>query len=486
MVGAAYSLRARGGIERHAAGEAWSRRSELGTLAEPMLLGENEPAAALANDDPHPDTPVRATWVVLLVLVACFAVELLMPVSPAEGAAPSIDTLLGLGGLDVPNTRAGQWFRLVACTFLHADPFHLLCNGIAIVMAGFLIERRLGWRWFTALYLVGGLAGSLASLASNDGHTVSIGASGAAMALFGGGLFLAQTLPPELRIGQQVQLLRVLIPSLVPVFAQHGGRIDYGAHLGGALAGLAFGSLLLLAYRRAERGQAGVLRFRTSRWAWLLLAPFALALPITAYGVGHVAYPAARDEVARREALLPNDQLPPGGGATPEQVATWLGRYPDDPRVRLFQAEHAEAAGDLDLAAAAIARARDTLPRFEREFDEAARAAFLASFAETDRRLALLRRLLPNAELPQGTPEQVRATWNDQLSAWLARYPDDPRLLQRAALRAVDANRLTDAEGYMQRGLATLPDFEPVLSTTELRTWFTETLQLLADERRSR
>ena len=47
------------------------------------------------------------------------------------------------------------------------------------------------------------------------------------------------------RIGLQVSSLRILVPSLLPMFSHSGGaRIDYGAHFGGAVAGAALALVL--------------------------------------------------------------------------------------------------------------------------------------------------------------------------------------------------------------------------------------------------
>lgn len=421
--------------------------------AEPAPPPASEPSVA-------EDAPVRATWVLIAALILCFAIEHVAAISPGSGTSPSIATLTGLGGLDVAGTRSGQWFRLLACTFLHADVVHLACNCIAIVLAGLLIERRLGWRWLSALYLIGGIGGSLVSLASNDGHTISVGASGAAMALFGGGLFLAQTLPRALRAPQQLQLLRVLLPSLLPVFTHRGTRVDFGAHLGGTLAGGLLGVLLLAGFRRAARhDEEGVARFRRSPLALCALLPFLFAIPASAYGVATIAYPAAAELERNRAALLPDQELPENAPSA-EQREAWQARYPDDPRVLLWQAQAAEELGDWDSFDATLGRARATLPRFGALFTEESMLAFGKAFDEMEQSATLTRRLLPNRDLPTGEGAQPSEAWQVHLDAWLVRYPDDPRVRVRAGWRALEQKRYDEASAHALHGLEALPQFQ--------------------------
>lgn len=416
-----------------------------------------------------PRGPVVATWIVLAILALCFAIELAFPVTAASGGTPSIDTLLGLGGLDVAHTTAGQWFRLLSCTFLHADPFHLLFNGIAIAFGGYLVESIVGPRWLLALYVVGALGGSFVSLALNDGQMVSVGASGAALALFGAGLFGAQTLPRAERGPVQFQLARVLFPSLIPVATRHGERVDIGAHLGGCLAGLVFGACLFVAIRRIERSDGDIARFRRSPVAFALALLCAVPLPFMFHGVVTTAYPEARAFAALRDALLPNADLL--GDQTPdaERLAQWRERYPDDPRVLLFVAEAARDREDWPDVDAAVAHGREAMPRFGVFFDDTSKAAFRRAFDDIERDVALRRRLLPNKDLPSGSPEENDAAWKAHIAEWLERYPDDPRVREKAFWLASTTD---EAEAHVDRGLANVAKFEHILvRSNETRAW---------------
>ncbi len=76
--------------------------------------------------------------------------------------------------------------RLFASMFLHADLSHLIGNMLFLVLLGLLVEGAVGHGAFLALYLLGGLGGSLLSLVRHYGDPGgALGASGAIAALMG-------------------------------------------------------------------------------------------------------------------------------------------------------------------------------------------------------------------------------------------------------------------------------------------------------------
>jgi hypothetical protein len=94
------------------------------------------------------------------------------------------------------------------------------------------------------------------SLAVGPQNLVSVGASGALMGLFAA-LFIGGFLVPAgtaIRTRLQVNSMRILIPSLLPIFSSSSvGHIDYGAHFGGAIAGAAAAALLLKFWPKTAR-----------------------------------------------------------------------------------------------------------------------------------------------------------------------------------------------------------------------------------------
>lgn len=197
------------------------------------------------------------TLALLGVLVAIFALEIQFAVQSSSGLSLSPASLFAFGGLSRSAVLSGgEWYRLFTAPLLHANLPHIVGNGVALVWGGWLLERLVGRLWFFAFFSVGALGGSLLSLAVMPANMISVGASGALMglfaALFVGSFRLASGSDGRVRL--QVNSLRILIPSLLPLFSSTSiGHIDYGAHFGGALSGAAMAALLLKHWPQTAR-----------------------------------------------------------------------------------------------------------------------------------------------------------------------------------------------------------------------------------------
>ena len=140
----------------------------------------------------------------------------------------------------------------ITSIFTHGGIFHLLLNMFSLFVIGRILEPALGRVRFTALYLIAGLGGSalVTWLAYGD---LTVGASGS---IFG---MLAALVVIQRGIGGDVrQLLVILGINLVIGFFV--SSISWQAHVGGILAGAAFG--LIIVRTRAikqQRLQAGLI-----------------------------------------------------------------------------------------------------------------------------------------------------------------------------------------------------------------------------------
>ncbi len=150
-------------------------------------------------------------------------------------------------------TSAGEWWRLLTCTFLHGGVTHLVSNMISLVFIGSLIEPVLGrWKFFLA-YLLTGIFASLNSIWQHDA-TVSIGASGAIFGLYGVfvALLLAKVFPKDFR----KQFLRMTLIFVIYNLAMGvSGNIDNAAHIGGLVSGIVIGLMFAPALKRADHFQ---------------------------------------------------------------------------------------------------------------------------------------------------------------------------------------------------------------------------------------
>ncbi|MBI3072246.1 MAG: rhomboid family intramembrane serine protease [Deltaproteobacteria bacterium] len=284
-------------------------------------------------------TASRRPWVtisIFAVLALAFTAELVFGVLPWKGLlSPDILTLVAAGGVVRPALQEGEWHRLFTAAFLHGDIIHLVFNGVALFLAGIVLEKLFGRAWLVALFVVGALGGSVLSVIINPPNIVSVGASGAIMALLAAALVSSFRLPAGVtRTQMQMPLVRVLIPSLIPLATQVGGKIDFAAHLGGALVGAAMGLVLLKTWPQTEpfpRFQK-VARAVAAAGALLLVVGFSLV----AKNYGSYRDVAAVKSYSRL--LIPDEQLPKSDSAILANAAALVKKYPRDPRARIFHA----------------------------------------------------------------------------------------------------------------------------------------------------
>jgi rhomboid protease GluP len=150
-----------------------------------------------------------------------------------------------------PLIDAGEWWRLLTATFLHIGPFHLLFNLYALNVLGPMVEGYYGHFRFAAIYLVGGLLGSIASYAFSD--ALSAGASGAIFGLSGATTvyFLRYRENFGAR-GRAILQNMLLVIGVNLVFGLSMPGIDNYAHISGLLGGALAAYGLLPVYRRPQ------------------------------------------------------------------------------------------------------------------------------------------------------------------------------------------------------------------------------------------
>jgi rhomboid protease GluP len=272
-----------------------------------------------------PVTPFL-TYALLAALIGVYVCELVFAASPMKGLDTGLQTLIALGGLSHPLVADGQWYRLLSAAFLHVNLLHLLMNGFCLVLAGTILETLVGRSWLAIIFLFGALDGSVASLLINPPNIVGVGASGAIMALFAAIFMLSFRFEGAPRMQLRIRAMNVLIPSLIPLgLSLGGGRIDYGAHLGGTIAGVLLGLMIIPLWPRDE-----VLpRFRIG--AAFIASLGGLALAFALFSVLQT-YPVFA------VSLIPDDQLPKTNNEGAARATDLLARYPQDPRAHFYRA----------------------------------------------------------------------------------------------------------------------------------------------------
>lgn len=225
----------------------------------------SEQVIARRVEAPH-SAPIFS-YTILAINVVVFLLDLLLR-----------GQLTNLGAKDNLAIIQGQLWRLITPVFLHANYLHLGVNSYSLFIVGPQVERSFGhWR-FLAIYLLSGLAGSIASFALSP--YPSIGASGALFGLIG-------ALIPLLYLNRKVFANTrrsinniIMVIALNLVFGFSVGGIDNWAHIGG------LGGGLVLAWLTSPRYAARLSTMDTIRiddesapyLAWIIYGLAALCL----------------------------------------------------------------------------------------------------------------------------------------------------------------------------------------------------------------
>jgi membrane associated rhomboid family serine protease len=174
-------------------------------------------------------------WVIIALNVLLFFLT---------AGSPRLSVLLAL----TPARVIPRPWTLVTCMFLHGGLMHLAANMITLSFFGRFVIALVGAKKFLRVYFIGGVAGSVLYVLLADPNSWVVGASGAVFAL--GGVLTV------MRPG--IKVFVIPIPFAIPLWiAVIGGfavlsfipNVAWQGHLGGLLAGLAFGSI----YRKRER-----------------------------------------------------------------------------------------------------------------------------------------------------------------------------------------------------------------------------------------
>jgi membrane associated rhomboid family serine protease len=182
----------------------------------------------------------RATWLVTAVLLAVSATTAL-----AIGETGDLGVLLRAGARFHGMVADGQWWRLIACVFVHAGVGHLVVNALGMFFLGRLAEDLFGSVRMIAIFGFAGISGALASYLASPGG-MSSGASGAIFGLLGA-VFVEITWHRQRyrhawRRGMWGALAVVTVAQLGYDF--FNPVIDQWAHGGGLLAGGLLGFVL--------------------------------------------------------------------------------------------------------------------------------------------------------------------------------------------------------------------------------------------------
>jgi rhomboid protease GluP len=209
----------------------------------------------------------------------------------------------------------------------------------------------IGARWFAALFIVSGLAGAFASLVVNEPNMVSVGASGVIMGLFAAIWVLSCRFADPARSQLRITAIQVLIASMLPLASASFAKVDYGAHLGGAMTGAAVAALLLALWPRSATDNAnGKAAKATARPRLAFIATIVAALGVAGAVYGATQIPRDYKLQSYAALLFPQEQLPATDADAKSAAADLVFRHPRDPRGHFYRALALIDAKDLPSA----------------------------------------------------------------------------------------------------------------------------------------
>jgi rhomboid protease GluP len=333
---------------------------------------------------PASATAMRPGWKAYPVTMAIIAINVAIFLLVDATGGTSTGNLLRWGADFGPRTLSGEWWRMLASTFLHGGFLHIGFNMLALWSLGPLVEKIVGRAAYLLAYLACGLGGSLLSLWWHP-MIVSIGASGAIFGIAGvlmSVLYLKHLPIPKEYLKKNLWSVGAFIAyNLVFGAVAHG--VDNAAHLGGLITGLLVGAALVPAFDR----RASALR----RYAVFPLFAVALAGGTTLAQRGSKAmaeFAAGSDLVEQQkfEAAIPHLQqavkMQPGNADAQFQLAyayLKLGRMNEAQRpmaeaVRLRPGDFA-AQYDLGVIYFNLNRPADAIPHLKAAVDKSSNAA---------------------------------------------------------------------------------------------------------------
>lgn len=167
-----------------------------------------------------------------IITYSLVIINILMYIIPILFGA--YETILDKYSIYGPAVRAGQYYRLITGTFIHANIFHLFFNCYALAILGSQLESFLGKPKYLVVYLFSAVIGSLFSV-TFAGNYYSIGASGAIFGLMGSLVYFGYHYRVYLGNVIKSQIIPLILMNLGIGFLVPG--IDNSAHIGGLLGG---------------------------------------------------------------------------------------------------------------------------------------------------------------------------------------------------------------------------------------------------------
>lgn len=217
------------------------------------------------------------SFTILAIAVALFVAGFLSPELNSR-------LLESLGSVNRYINVRGDWWRVFTAAFLHGGIAHIFFNMYALYIFGPRLEMQVGNVPFALLYAASAAGGGAASYlfgpevvavtaSGTEILQVAVGASGAIFGLFGAWIYVAYRLrdtPGGRAMFNQLAVLLAInlaLPLIIP-------NIDWRAHVGGLIAGVAIAAL----WGQFARGHANAVQRRSLIAGAILIGLVALII----------------------------------------------------------------------------------------------------------------------------------------------------------------------------------------------------------------
>jgi rhomboid protease GluP len=193
------------------------------------------------------EIPHAAVYVLIAANIVIFA----LIVRQSGGETISGEILFANGAMYAAALERGEYWRLIAYGFLHANLLHLATNMLCLALWGAHLERRVGSFYFIVIYVCAIIGGAIVGRYTHADAYLTVGASGGISGVLGA-LLCLWILG---KIDTTASFFVVNI-GLNVALAFSVRNIDWGAHFGG----FAFGLIACALIDLLERANALVLR----------------------------------------------------------------------------------------------------------------------------------------------------------------------------------------------------------------------------------
>jgi rhomboid protease GluP len=170
------------------------------------------------------------TYTIATINVVVFLYELYL----SGGLRVSTKALLRVALVNVCVTECHEWWRLLSAIFVHLSWIHLAMNTFFLIYLGSQLEVFVGRIRFLLLYLTAGIFGNLLTVWLMEPFVISGGASGALFGVAGALIMIEGMLKRNIQMALGNAFFLFLINSWMP-------GVNWIAHLGGLIVGMAFG-----------------------------------------------------------------------------------------------------------------------------------------------------------------------------------------------------------------------------------------------------